>query len=121
MLTVKDKKSQGLQTEGREGVCKFIALLRRCVFEGVTGRSKVLSGSARLIYCKGVKGEPWTEGDDLRERGLWPLGVISENDGLKGKVGSGVRGGGGGNEGGEFSISGASNSVAELIHFCSWP
>lgn len=51
-------KSQGLQTEGREGVCKFIALLRRCVFEGVTGRSNVLSGSARLIYCKGVKGEP---------------------------------------------------------------
>ena len=80
----------------------------------------MLSGSARLIYCKGVKGEPWIEGDDLSERGLWPLGVISENDGLNGKVGSGVRGGGGG-WCGEFSISGASNNVAELIHFCSWP
>jgi hypothetical protein len=115
------EKYQGLQTEGREGVCKFITLLRRCVFEGVTGRSKVLlSGSARLIYCKGVKGEPWIEGDDLSERGLWPLGVISENDGMKGKVRSGVRGGGGG-WGGEFSVSGASITVAELIHFCSWP
>jgi hypothetical protein len=36
-LTVDSEKSQGLQTEGREGVCKFIALLRSCVFEGVTG------------------------------------------------------------------------------------
>lgn len=53
----------------------------------------------------------------MSERGLWPLGVISENDGLKGKIRSGVRGGGGG---GEFSISGASNNVAELIHLCSW-
>jgi hypothetical protein len=35
-----------------------------------------------------------------------------------GKVGSGVRGGTGGVE---FSISGASNNVAELIHLCSWP
>ena len=57
----------------------------------------------------------------MSERGLWPLGVISENEGLKGKVGSGVRGGGGG-WGEEFSISGASNNVAELIHLlCSWP
>ena len=57
--TVKHKTSQGLQTEARGGVRRFIAL-RRGVFEGVTGRSKAaaLSGSARLIYCKGVKGEP---------------------------------------------------------------
>lgn len=123
-LTAEKEKTeiyQGLQTEGREGVCEFRALLRRCVFEGVTGRSKILlSGSARLMYCKGVKGEPCIEGDDLSERGLWPLGVIIENDGMKGKVRSGVRGGSG-SWGGEFSDSGASNNVAELIHFCSWP
>ena len=61
---------QGLQTEGRDGVFGLVTLPRRGVFEGVTGRSKLLSGSARLIYCKGVKGEPWFDGDDLSERGL---------------------------------------------------
>lgn len=52
------------------------------------------------------------------ERGLWPLGVDRMKDGTKGMVGSGVRGGAGGLD----SSSGASRSVAELIHLSSgWP
>lgn len=50
------------------------------------------------------------------EYGLCPLGVERENDGTKGSVGSGVRGGSGGVP---DSISGASRRVAELIHFSS--
>jgi len=58
------------------------------------GRSNVRSGSARRMNCKGVRpGDPLLEGEDLSERGLCPPGVIRENDGTNGRIGSGVRGG----------------------------
>lgn len=66
------------------------------------------------MNCKGVKGDPLAEGDDLMDCGLCPLGVKREKDGTKGSFGSGVRGGSGGD-----LNSGASRSVAELIHFSS--
>jgi hypothetical protein len=80
--------------------------------EGVTGRSTGASESARLMNCKGVKGEPFVEGEDFNDCGLWPLGVDREKEGTKGTLGSGVRGDSGG-------VSGASVNVAELIHFSS--
>jgi len=84
--------------------------------DGVPGR-KMVSMSARLINWRGVNpGEPFADGElgtDFTERGLCPLGVERENEGTKGIVGSGVRGG----TGGESTSAGASRSVAELIHF----
>jgi len=78
---------------------------------GVTGRKN--SGSALRMNWNGVKvdGDPLTDGDDLSERGLLPLGVEMANEGTKGCVGSGVRGGAG-----NVSDSEASSRVAELIH-----
>jgi len=72
------------------------------------------SGSARRMNCKGVRGEPLVEGEDLMERGLCPLGVIREKVGTNGRDGSGVRGAAGG-----VVSSFPSMRVAELIHFGS--
>jgi len=77
----------------REGVFAFGTLLRSGVLEGVAGRKRDRSTSARRINCKGVSGEPLVDGEDFSECGLCPLGVTSENDGKRGCVGSGVRGG----------------------------
>jgi len=104
----------GLQIAAREGVFAFEALLRSGVLEGVAGRRRDKSTSARRMNCKGVRGEPLVEGEDLSERGLCPLGVTSEKDGKKGCVGSGVRGCAG------VSNSCNSNNVAELIHLSPW-
>jgi len=94
-------------------------------FVGVTGRSNVASGSARRMNCSGVSGEPFAEGDDAIDRGLCPVGVISEKVGTNEYFGSGVLGGTGGDRilvGFAFVvISAASSNVAELIHFSSSP
>lgn len=65
------------------------------------------------MNCKAVSGEPRLLdcGDDLIDLGLRPLGVTSANEGTKGRVGSGVRGCGGGD-----IFSRACSSEAELIH-----
>jgi hypothetical protein len=87
----------GRHTELRAGVCVLFVFLFRCGgLEGVAGRRSEESGSARLMNCKGVKGDPLVEGDDLMDCGLCPLGVKREKDGTKGTFGSGVRGGSGG-------------------------
>jgi len=80
--------------------------------EGVTGRSNERSESAFRMNCNGVNGDPFVEGEDMRERGLCALGVIRAKVGKNGKVGSGVLGTGGG-------LPCASSRVAELIHFGS--
>lgn len=62
--------NQGLQTEGRVMVGGFRV---RCgVFEGVPGRVKLGSGSALRMNCKGVSGDPLTDGEslDLMDLGL---------------------------------------------------
>lgn len=82
-------------------------------FEGVMGRIGAPSGFARRMNCKGANGDP-DEGEDFTVCGLRALGVERVKEGMKGPKGSGVRGGGG-----EVVISGASNKVAELIHFSS--
>jgi len=80
-------------------------------FEGVVGRFGTPSGLARRMNCKGANGDP-VEGEDLIVCGLRALGVERVKAGRNGPEGSGVRGGG-------EAISGASNKVAELIHFSS--
>jgi len=65
------------------------------------------------MNCMGVRGDPFVEEEDLRERGLCALGVIRQKVGKNGKVGSGVRGGA------ASGLACASNRVAELIHFVS--
>lgn len=87
----------------------------RCVgsFEGVIGRIDGPSGFARRMNCKGANGDP-DDGGDLTVCGLRAPGVEMVKEGMKGPDGSGVRGGGG-----VAIISGASNRVAELIHFSS--
>jgi hypothetical protein len=72
-----------------------------------------ISGLARRMNCKGANGDP-VEGEDLTLYGLRALGVERVKAGRNGPEGSGVRG-----DGEEVAISGASNKVAELIHFSS--
>ena len=69
------------------------------------------------MYCNAVRGdEVFKDGeDDGIERGLWPVGVRREKDGMKGPVGSGVFGG----SGGGVDRCEESSKVAELIHFSS--
>lgn len=84
---------------------------RRC--GGVPGRNIGVSGSARRMNCRAVNGEPFVEGVDFSDRGLFPEGLDIENDGRCPRAfGSGVRGG----SGGESPTSGASDNVAALIH-----
>lgn len=78
------------------------------------GRSPMESGSARLMNCKGVNGEPFVEGEDRIDKGEWPVGVDKAKEGMNGNDGSGVRGGLGGD-----LISAASSKVEELIHLSS--
>lgn len=77
------------------------------------GRIGGPSGFARRKNCNGANGDP-VDGEDFTVCGLRALGVESVKEGMKGPEGSGVRGGGG-----VATISGASNKVAELIHFSS--
>jgi hypothetical protein len=61
----------GLQIEFRFDVVPVDSRFRNVGgLEGVSGRMKEVSGSARRINCNGVNGEPFVEGDDLTERGL---------------------------------------------------
>lgn len=80
-------------------------------FEGVTGRIGNPAGFARRMNCKGANGDP-DEEEDFTVCGLRAPGVERVKEGMKEPDGSGVRGG-------EVTISGASNNVAELIHFSS--
>lgn len=66
------------------------------------------------MNCRGVNGEPLVEGDDLTDCGLLLVGVERAKVGTKGNLGSGVRGG----NGGEVT-SAASSNDAEFIHFSS--
>lgn len=114
----------GLHTDAREpDVCTGGRLRGRDDdFDGVVGRKRDGSISARLMNCMGVRGEePFREGDaDRIDRGLWLLGLDKAKEGINGTIGSGVFGRGG------ISVasvpgSGCSNKVAELIHFSSLP
>jgi len=98
----------------RAGVLRIL-VRGRCVggFEGVIGRIGGPSGFARRINCNGANGDP-VDGEDFTVCGLRAFGVESVKERMKGPEGSGVRGGGG-----VATISGASNKVAELIHFSS--
>lgn len=109
---------QGRQMEFRAGVFDEVAVRVRSVggLVGVPGRKRGASGSARLMNCKGVNGEPFVDGLDFSDCGLAPFGVDRENEGIW-PFGSGVRGG----SGGVASGSGASSRVVELIHFSSLP
>lgn len=77
----------------RDGVLIVCPLVRdTLLFESET--EDVKSGaslSARLINCKGVNGEP-AEDIDLREWGLPLFGVDRINEGISGKLESGVLG-----------------------------
>lgn len=92
-----------------------IVVRGRCVggFDGVIGRIDGPSGFARRMNCNGAKGDP-VDGVDFMLCGLRAPGVERVKEGTKGPDGSGVRGGGG-----VATICGASNKVAELIHFSS--
>lgn len=74
------------------------------------GRIGGPSGFARRMNCNGANGD---DGEDFALCGLRAPGVEMVKEGMKGAKGSGVRGGG------VATISGASNKVAELIHFSS--
>jgi hypothetical protein len=67
------------------------------------------------MNCKGVNGEPFVEGEDFNDCGLWPVGVDRLKEGTQDPIGSGVWGG----KGGVSRFSGASIKVVELIHFSS--
>lgn len=69
--------------------------------------------SARLMNCKGVNGEEFTEEVDFIDWGLLPFTDDKVNNDIP--VSSGVRGA----CGGVVMISGASNRVLELNHFSS--
>jgi hypothetical protein len=68
------------------------------------------------MNCSPANDDP-EGGEDLSDRGLWPLGVEIEKEGKSVPFDSGVRGGIAGMS--TLSFSGASSSVAELIHFSS--
>ena len=105
----------GLHTEFRMGVEGGIVRERIGAFDGVAGRmAKGDSGSARRMNCSGVNGEPLDDGVERRERGLCPEGVDRAKEGRKDPLGSGVRGGCGGDPA-LLAISTASANVAELI------
>lgn len=94
----------------------------RVPLEGVSGRRDGESLSARRINCKAARGEPLgEEGVDRIERGLLPLGVLRANEGMKGRLGSGVRGGDIGRSLGSGGSIAARARLAELIHFSSRP
>lgn len=65
------------------------------------------------MNCKGANGDP-DEEEDFTVCGLRAPGVERVKMGMEAPDGSGVRG-----CGGDVTISGASNKVAELIHFSS--
>jgi hypothetical protein len=65
------------------------------------------------MNCSDLKGEP-VEGVNFSERGLCPLGINMEKEGMGGSLGSGVRGGK------EVSVtSGSLSNVIELIYLSS--